>query len=88
MKKNTKISNDIIRPSGYETRCYVVDKDGKVIVQYAHYLAMVSSVVKGPLTHVLIKYYDSEMDSLGEKNPVYRIYPKEQMFFTEWAIYR
>ncbi len=87
MTKNIKISNEI-KPSGYETRCYVVDKEGEIIIQYAHYLVMVSSVVKGPLTHVLIKYYESEMESFSEENPVYHIYAKEQVFFTECPIYR
>jgi len=47
---------------------------------------MLSVVVNGPQNHVLVKYYSSNIDTLKQKNEKYSIYPKEQVFFTEWPV--
>ena len=82
MKKKQSISNS----ASYETRCYVVDSDNNVICLAGHFICMLSVVVNGPQDHVLVKYYSSNIDTLKQKNEKYSIYPKEQVFFTEWPV--
>ena len=65
-----------------ETRCWVVGSDGKVIVFAGDFVSLLSSVVNGPQTHVLVKYWD-DIDS---KDRTYGVFPKESVYFSQIGV--
>jgi len=61
--------------------CFVVDKDGNLIVMEGVFNCFLRTVPDGLHTHVLISYYKNSDDAIQKIGLVRRIFLKEQVFF-------
>ena len=73
MKNSNKLSSRVVK----DTRCFVVNDKGDVVIQAGDFKELLSKECKGPITHILVGYhYDNPKYYLG-------VYPIENVYFCE-----
>jgi hypothetical protein len=66
-----------------ETRCWVTDEKGKVIIVAGEFSELVSKDIHGPFTHIVVKYYRDGDDALLGDNPILQVFPLKNVFFMD-----
>jgi len=69
-----------------ETRCYVTDAEGQVIINAAEFCDLLSKEHKGAVTHVMVKYYENFDKALTGEDCILKIFPIDRVFFKERSV--